>query len=135
MKYTKVKLTKDKPKFIEKYSTSSISDAETLMKLKSNGYHITVIKSVEYSVSQYFKRQNKTVTIHSIEIDGDDVNVTVYKNDDHHNIVIPKADLFTGKFNYEFEIGCDEVTKVVDKDFKSNIVRHKTKKEILYLKC
>lgn len=132
-KYNRLKVAKKNPTCNHKFVTSSLKDYEILMKLKEKGYIITVIKSIELSISQYFKRNNQIVTIQNIEIDGSNVNVSFCKNDETKIIVIPKSELQTGNNTYEFSIACEEQPKVVEKEFEVKVKLHKTKENVLYL--
>lgn len=133
-KFNKLVIAKKKPKFHFKYSTSEISEVEKLFRLKDAGYLITVIKSIEYSVSQYFLKTNQSLTIHNIQDDGDSVIVTVFKNYDYHTMTIPKALLSTGKHNYEFNIGCEDFPKIKDKSFNNRFNEHSKLKNVIYIK-
>lgn len=132
-KYNRLKVVKNEAKYHHRFVTSCDKDIEILNKLKDKGYLITVIKSIEYSVSQYFLKTNQSLTIHGIVVDGNNVNVTVFKNYDYHTLTIPKALLATGKYNYEFSIGCADMPKVVEKDSELRIFKHHEKKHVLYV--
>lgn len=132
-KFNRLKVVKSGAKYHHRFVTSCDKDITILENLKEKGYLVTVIKSIEYSVSQYLLRTNQSLTIHDITVDGNDVNVTVFKNDDYHVMTIPKALLATGKYNYEFSIGCSEPPKLVDKDSELRLFKHHEKKNVLYV--
>lgn len=132
--FERIEIVKKNPTYHHKFVTSSLKECDVLMKLKEEGYLITVIKNIEYSVAQYFKNTKQNLTIHSIECDGDNVNVSVYKNDEHDVIVIPKSLLTIGNY-YEFSIGCKENPKTVKKDSNKRVLKHDSKKNVVYMEA
>lgn len=132
-KFNRLKVVKSGAKYHHRFVTSCDKDISILEKLKDKGYLVTVIKSIEYSVSQYLLKTNQSLTIHDIAVDGNNVNVTVFKNNDYHIMTIPKALLSPGKYNYEFSIGCAEQPKLVNKDFNTRLFKHHEKKNVLYV--
>ena len=133
--FRRVKVVKNKPKYNLNFKTSCPDEAAKLLKMKDKGYVITVIKTIEYSVSKYFKKTNQNLTIHSIAVESKDVIVTVFKNNDYHNITIPKSLLKTGNSLYEFSIGIKDQPQLEEYvcSESTRMFKHAVKKSVIYL--
>lgn len=133
-RFTKIKLTKSKPVRRHNFITQSLTEYDKLIKLRDEGYHITVIKNIEHSVNEYIRLNKNGLTIHSIEHDEKDVRVTVFRNEDYFDITISKALFKSSKPSYEFSIGCANLEEeIVDIDCKKRVKSHKTKSDIIFI--
>lgn len=133
-KYTKIKLTKKKPSSQFKFITNSMTDYEKLIKLRDEGYHITVIKNIEHSVNEYIRLKHNGLTIESIEQFDNDIHVTVVRSADYHTIILPKSLFKSTKQTYEFSIGCSDLNpEIVELDCSKRVKSHKSKSDVIYI--
>lgn len=115
MKYAKIRLSKKSDKHIILNDIIGKVPSSVIEKIQElNKCSISVVKNVQYDVGDFLRTKVDGATIETIEQYDNDINVTYFKNNDHHTIVVPKS-LVNKKVYDEVRISYKELS-YVDRD-------------------